>query len=744
MRKRKLLLCLLIFFLLSNISNAYKPIVQIGKPALNDIAYSPDGRYLGVLNRAYLELMDPETMETVARFDAPNEQYNYWGVAFSPDSSVVAIYEYSGIQIWDIATQTIIETIYDEVREIEFSPDGKYIAYTKDDSVFLWDVKQRKVVKELTGDPLPHAQSTDENVYENYILDIEFFPNGKTLAVGSTRKNIALWDIESAKISGYIETKYARLSGLIAISHDGSLVAVHSGNSGEGIYAVDLLNVVTGEKKYLFARNVNSLAFTIDDKKLIVGEGDGYLRIVDIENFPKNFILKQVVKNLSPYNYTNFNRTEHIAVSPDGKRIATVLNDSRLYIWDAHSFEKIKMLYGWRQTFLPVAYLPKANHIVTGMYSSEIVLWDAKTGKPLAMREFYMDVEYIKVSPDGKTFAIALNGPVLVYDGSTLRLLHSFNRYGHSRALDFSPSGRYLISNGWMGTYVWDVKTGDEIKFIRNSWEDYPVLLFTPDEKQFLMIPPEKDETEIWDIEKGTIDLKYKGSGPTAKIGNDFMQARKAFYRIEIYSLKARKLITKIPIIDHDPYWWQSFFWNTKIHPKGEILASCSEPNKNPYKWDFFDPWTGKLIKTDRNIEDIDFAGDKHIFIRNSKQELGLYLLSDFINDVNPEDKEITQFARIKENQLLPNYPNPFNPETWIPYELANDANVLIKIYTTGGQIVRTLELGHKQAGVYKDRENSAYWDGKDNYGQLVGSGLYFYSIQAGDFSETKKMVLIR
>ena len=93
---------------------------------------------------------------------------------------------------------------------------------------------------------------------------------------------------------------------------------------------------------------------------------------------------------------------------------------------------------------------------------------------------------------------------------------------------------------------------------------------------------------------------------------------------------------------------------------------------------------------------------------------------------------------------LLQNYPNPFNPETWIPYELSEDSEVFIKIYTTTGHLVRTLSLGRKEAGYYTTKERSAYWDGKNEYGEQVSSGVYFYSIKAGDYTSTRKMVILK
>lgn len=93
---------------------------------------------------------------------------------------------------------------------------------------------------------------------------------------------------------------------------------------------------------------------------------------------------------------------------------------------------------------------------------------------------------------------------------------------------------------------------------------------------------------------------------------------------------------------------------------------------------------------------------------------------------------------------LWQNYPNPFNPDTWIPYQLKEDARVEIEIYAATGQLVRILNLGYRPVGFYTDREKAAYWDGKNEAGEPVASGIYFYSIKAGNFSATRKMVIVR
>ena len=94
--------------------------------------------------------------------------------------------------------------------------------------------------------------------------------------------------------------------------------------------------------------------------------------------------------------------------------------------------------------------------------------------------------------------------------------------------------------------------------------------------------------------------------------------------------------------------------------------------------------------------------------------------------------------------QLLANYPNSFNPETWIPFELADDAAVTVTIYDVQGKRIRQLQLGQVAAGRYVTADQAAYWDGKGQTGEAIASGTYLYQLQAGDYTETRKMVILK
>ena len=97
-----------------------------------------------------------------------------------------------------------------------------------------------------------------------------------------------------------------------------------------------------------------------------------------------------------------------------------------------------------------------------------------------------------------------------------------------------------------------------------------------------------------------------------------------------------------------------------------------------------------------------------------------------------------------EETALLANYPNPFNPETWIPYQLAESAEVTLTIYDINGQLVRRLRVGHQAAGMYQSRSRAVYWDGRNQFGEFVASGLYFYTLKAGEFTATRRMLILK
>ena len=133
------------------------------------------------------------------------------------------------------------------------------------------------------------------------------------------------------------------------------------------------------------------------------------------------------------------------------------------------------------------------------------------------------------------------------------------------------------------------------------------------------------------------------------------------------------------------------------------------------------------------NEDNTALNGVKHILV-TAKDEVGNFTQLIITSTLN--NKYITE--------LLPNYPNPFNPETWIPYRLGKDAEVTLTIYDARGDVVRQFDLGYQPAGTYETRSRAVYWNGTNDFGKTVANGVYFYSLSTSDYSRTRKAIILK
>ena len=724
-------------FMLTFGLDAYEPSVTIGKPTLEDILYSPDGRFLATLTMSYVELLDAETLAPVTRVPVMYGRK----LAFSPDSSLLAIFGLEEeIRIWHIDSETFLANISVNTEVVAFSPDGKYLAYAKGDSVFLWDVDQRKVSLELTGDP-QHPITGNLRV-----TGIAFHPNSRILAVGSHRRTIALWDIETGKIQSYLDLKESYYPTIVSFNHDGNSLAATTRYIKDQFYKIRLWNVSTGDSRYL-SGYFHDLVFTPDDQHLLAGGGDGNLHIIRVDTLKVE--RKPAVDHLPPDNVHNFNRLEQLTFHPGGRRFATLINRSRICTWDAQSFSRSRAIYGYGCSKAEAVYLPEINRIVTGVDSDVLSFWDATTGDLLKTVEFYVTIDFLEASHDGREIATISFDKARIWDASTMEQLLVFYGGLVTRGIEFSPSGRYLATLRISGISIWDTETGSEVNRISGSESDRPLMLFTPDEKQIITIPKGQEKTVFWDVDTGEPVDEIGYAGPLVNVGVDFVQACAAEEGIEIRLLKSNKLLCQIPV-KLEILYPQQFFQQVQFHPSGNVLAIRYQDDMDPGECGFYSSHTGELISSVSGIRDLQFTSDgRCMFMVDDEWQLGLYLTSDVLGKsvssafaVYPSGKKITTLGHIKRNQLLQNYPNPFNPETWIPYHLEKDSEVTIRIYNPAGELIRTLSLGRKSAGTYLTKSEAAHWDGKNETGEQAASGVYFYTIQSGEFTATKKMVI--
>ena len=126
-------------------------------------------------------------------------------------------------------------------------------------------------------------------------------------------------------------------------------------------------------------------------------------------------------------------------------------------------------------------------------------------------------------------------------------------------------------------------------------------------------------------------------------------------------------------------------------------------------------------------------------YVYNSVDDFGVFPYS-----VKSFGMSLTTLGSVKRTALLQNYPNPFNPETWLPYRLATDSAVTFRIYNAQGQLMRELDLGVQEAADYLTRDAAAHWDGRNRFGETVSSGVYFYTIEAGAYEATRRMLILK
>jgi len=191
----------------------------------------------------------------------------------------------------------------------------------------------------------------------------------------------------------------------------------------------------------------------------------------------------------------------------------------------------------------------------------------------------------------------------------------------------------------------------------------------------------------------------------------------------------------------------------TSIPDTGSINGTVTDMAGNPIKWALviaIKPIKkGTLTKPDGSYEIMDLESGEYLVLAIKKGykagfarvavEAGETTTQDFKLRPKSGEEGEDEFTNLYEN-----YPNPFNPETWIPFKLANDSPVTISIYNQKGQLIRAINLGEKRAGSYITKDKAAYWDGNNDFGERVSSGVYFYTLRAGEFKATRQMLVVK
>ena len=720
---------------------------------VNSVVFSPDGKTIASGGNKYgdgrlqygddgeVRLWDVATQTGIAIHEVTAK---VTGVSFSPDGQTIA-YKYSSglfdiVRFLDVNTQTradyVVRTfkpehtwnvlwIVDEqiekkgyswfrtmleehtedfrsgVNSVSFSPDGKTIAsgggYGR---LFLWDVATQTKISRLDS---------------GYLLSISFSPDGKTLASGGLtwgRGNVLLWDVATQTEIGALDTWEPNS---IVFSPDGKTIA----SGADRIEIVSLWDVATQtevNRHWEHTGPVNSVSFSPDGRTLAsAGSLDGTVRLWDVDTWTEIAILR---------GHTGW--VNSVVFSPDGKTIASGSNDRTVRIWDVATRTEISTLRGHTGWVNSVVFSPDGHILASGSHDNTVRLWDtrAEIGK---LEGHTAAVNSVSFSPDGRTLASGSDdGTVLLWDIASIEATSL-------------PLGGFLTAK---------IDPGNDVDYFNVQVEAFGQLT-------------------LWTTTTGTLETigtLQNSEGATLATNADKNANEELNFRIErnvypgIYYIKVQSYeqmmgdytiyATFTPAIDVNGdgvvsvidlvLVAENFGKSDVTLVQGDVNGD-GEVNREDIiavldALDAAAAAPATVSATESLQRWIDRA--KQLNRTDARFQKGVAVLQNLLTTLR-ETETVP-----KATALLANYPNPFNPETWIPYQLAKSADVTLTIYSVDGALVRTLALGHHPAGMYHNRSRAAYWDGRNAIGEPVASGLYFYTLTAGDFTATRKMLI--
>ena len=379
-----------------------------------------------------------------------------------------------------------------------------------------------------------------------------------------------------------------------------------------------------------------------------------------------------------------------------------------VHLWDVMTGEHKEAFTGHTEGVQTLALSPDGGTIASGSRDHTIRFWDVTTGEQkeilIVQGEIIWDLTF---SPDGLTLASGGDdGPIRLWSAVTGEQKGTLT--GHEDdvlSLAFSPDGRTLASGGGRWDYtlrLWDVGTGVSKEILTGHTWTVNSLAFHPDGE--ILASGSGDGTVLlWELPLPTVFGDVNRDGVVNL--QDLMHVSLNFGRIgqNDADLNGDGVVNILDLVT----------------VAGAIGEAAAAPSAQPRAF-------GSLTAAEvrgwlTQAQDLDFM--------DLRLRRGIFFLEQLLAALTP-----------KETGLLPNYPNPFNPETWIPYHLAYASDVILTIYDTKGGLVRRLDLGHQQAGSYTAQNRAAYWDGCNKNGELVASGIYFYTLTAADFTATRKM----
>ena len=703
-------------------------------------------------------------------------------VTFSPSGTVLA----SGgndnkIMLWDAFTGEHLRTLEGHtspVLSVSFSPDKKTLASASWTEIKFWNTNTQ-LVHTIEG----HTRS---------IFSATFSPDGNLIASGDSGGRIMLWNPNSGKLIHTFQRNGMAVRA-VAFSSDSSMLASGHKSQAREDQHIKLWNVLTRSELYAFDEHsypstgssedqgVFSVAFSPDGTTLASG-GAEYIYLWNVQTGERR-------QRLNP---DGSGIIYSISFSSDGQTLVSALahdrwNRGSIDLWLPRTGRRLRNIFEGHS--YAAAFSPDGS-IVAGSVGDKVRFWDFRSSESLRTLTGHTEhITEISFSPDGQTIASgSLDNTIRLYDVNTGNNKQTF--IGHTADasdVSFSPDGTVLASGSLDGTILlWELTASSAIHtapdLVIEAVRAEPDTV-APGEKFRLYATLKNRGTE----ESTATTVHYYRSTNDIISTTDTELGSAKRDPLAVNASIGRYLTVTAPTTSGIYYYGVCV---DSVTDEGNTTNNCStavsvtvtEPSvvREDVNTDGVVDVKDLVYVAERygqtgnttadvngdgvvNIDDLilvavvldaDAAAAPSLHATTIEQltveDVELWLSQAHQRDVrDPGVRKAILFLEQllvvlipKEIVLLPNYPNPFNPETWIPYQLAKPADVSISIYAVDGKLVRTLDLGHQPVGIYQGKSRAAYWDGKNEVGEPVASSVYFYTLKAGDFTATRKMLI--
>ncbi len=650
---------------------------------------------------------------------------------------------------------------------VAFSPTQPLLAIAEDDEIFIWNWQIGEEIGQMIGKRHPaegcfvveRDESTGRIIRGGCrsparVYDMEFTPDGRFLIVGSMRSEIEVWNVDTRQLVGHIGKHPGNWVDGVAISPDGRYIASFEKMSAN----VYVWNWET--KQLLWTRKcgydiITEISFSPDNLRIYVSTHTTGLRKTGTDPWvgwdDKVRIWDVETGRLIDTYETEFKRLTSVIVSPNGKSALVKYSDG-VVLFDIQQKTIINKWSDFISDWPAEVQLSPDGKTVVSVSRDFIKTWDVTTQQMqlLISAEDY-EFDGFAISPDSKRFAVGKDPFVEIRDIQTGNVESRFlDRISSLRHIAYSPTGRRLgVVSFWKDILILNTIDPNAVQRLDTELGiDRPYchnVAFSENDR-FFAATCEVRENNISEnylvLWKREINNYVFHSSVQIQLNN----AVPAFTTLgdgsTIVAVADWDETDIFKILDKRVEHISSLDAGTPIQFAQDSRFLLANYNENFQIWD----WKrNRQIRHQQYPRYVSLSGNGAVLLSyNIPGQYQIWdierLITNLPYSIEAQDKLFVTLGQIKRNQLLQNYPNPFNPETWIPFKLADESQVIIDIYNSTGELVRSLSQGKMKVGDYSAQSDAVHWDGKNDNGEAVSSGIYYYTINAGGFSATRKM----